>query len=89
MAPPYLTQVIANIVIIIVKPLIALMIGAGLVYFLYGVFVFLKSFDDETERAQGKKHMVWGIVGLFIMVGVYGIIQIVANTFGVSTAALP
>ena len=89
MAPPYLTQAIGNIMIAVVNPLIALMIGVALVYFLYGVMVFLQSFDDETEKARGKKHMIWGIVGLFIMIGAYEIIQISANTFGVSTSALP
>jgi len=88
MAPAYLDSVITNIVNVIVGPLIFLLIGLALVYFLYGVMIFLMNFDDESERERGKRHMIWGIAGLFIMIGVFGIIEIFADTFGIDAGPI-
>jgi hypothetical protein len=40
---------------------------------------------NEEGRSVGKKHMIWGIIGLLIMIGVYGILGILGGTFGFST----
>ena len=44
--------------------------------------------DNEEEREKGKKNMLWGIIGMTIMVGVFGIITIILNTFGISSDTL-
>ena len=69
----------------IVNPLIFLFIGIAVVVFIYGVLEFVGMFSKGEEvRASGRRHMLWGIVGLAIMVGVFGILAIVLNTFGLS-----
>ncbi len=67
----------------ITNPLIILMFAAALVYFLYGVFEFLMKADDAEARDIGKTHMLWGIVGMFIMLAVFTILHIIENTLGV------
>lgn len=66
----------------IINPLIILLIGVALVYFLFGMVKYITNGDSATERAQGAKHMIWGIVGLFIMVSAFGIMQFVCNVVG-------
>ncbi|TSD02413.1 MAG: Uncharacterized protein Athens071424_109, partial [Parcubacteria group bacterium Athens0714_24] len=61
------------------NPIIGLLIAIGLVVFLYGVVEFLAGADNQEKREQGKKHMIWGIIGLFIMVGVFGLMEVVVN----------
>ncbi len=63
----------------ILNPIIGLLIAIGLVVFLYGVVEFLAGADNQEKREQGKKHMIWGIIGLFIMVGVFGLMEVVVN----------
>ena len=65
------------------------MFALALVYFLYGVFIFIRNADNEDVRDTGKSHMVWGVVGLFIMVSVYAILRIVIGTVGVSSGDVP
>jgi len=77
----YLSRFIDNIV----NPIIYFLFALALLYFLYGVFIFIMSADDETARATGKKHMFWGVIGLFIMVSVYGILDLVIGTVGADT----
>ena len=74
----YLTRFIDNIV----NPVIYFLFAVALLYFLYGVLIFIINANDEAARKTGRQHMFWGIVGLFIMVSVYGIIGIVLGTIG-------
>lgn len=68
----------------ILNPLIGLFFALAFMYFMWGVFSFIKDQDNEAARETGKKNMIWGIVGMFIMVAVYGIIGIIIGTFGLS-----
>lgn len=64
----------------ILNPFVSLLLGLAVVYFLYGVVRFIVDYGNEATRAEGKKHMIWGIVGLAIMISVYGIINLISNT---------
>ena len=67
----------------IVNPLIGLLFALAIAYFLWGVFMFLTNMDNEGERDKGKMHMLWGIIGLTIMLGVWGILNLVLNTLNI------
>ena len=73
---------IQNIIDQVVNPLIAILFTVALVVFLWGVTRFIFKADDENERAQGKQNMIWGLFGMFIMVSVFAIISLLANTIG-------
>lgn len=64
----------------IVTPAVGLLfIAAGLV-FIWGVFGLISHADDPTARKDGQNHILWGIIGMFIMVSAYGIIRLIGNT---------
>ena len=66
----------------ILNQLIYVIIAATLVMFLYGVFKL--SFVDGQKpesREQSRKFMFWGIVSLFVMVSVWGLVNILQSTF--------
>lgn len=66
----------------IINPLIFLLFAAASVYFVFGLLQFVMNSSNDEARDKGKKHMVYGLVGLFIMVSVFGILNLVLNTFG-------
>jgi len=68
----------------IINPLILFLFALAVVYFLYGVLEFLLNQTNEEKKTSGKSHMIWGIVGLTIMVGVWAILGIILNTLGLS-----
>jgi len=76
------TQLINNAKSAILRPLVLLLFAGALVYFLYGILEFLLSPGDETRKSAGKQHMFWGVLGLAIMISVYGIMNIICNTVG-------
>lgn len=67
---------------VILFPLITLLTTIALIVFLYGCFEFLINSDNETARSQGKRHIMWGIVGMLVMISAFAILSIAANTFG-------
>lgn len=75
---------IANIDTMIINPLIGLLFALAVVYFLYGIFEFLSNQENEEKKTTGKQHMMWGIVGITIMMGVWTILGIVLKTLNIS-----
>jgi len=72
---------------LIVNPLILLLFAVATVYFLWGVFDFISNQENEEKKTAGKKHMLWGIIGLTIMLGVWAILSIILSTFGITGIA--
>ena len=74
---------LANVVTFIVNPLIGLVFLAGFIVFVWGVVRYFLALQSEEARKTGGQHMLWGIIGMFIMVMVYALIDIIKNTLGV------
>ena len=68
---------------VIINPLIVLLFAIGTLMFFWGVFQFVSNAEGEKGREEGKRNMIWGLVGMFIMVSVYGIIRVILDTFGI------
>jgi hypothetical protein len=66
---------------VIIKPTILLIFSAGFLIFMWGLVQFMMNVENPTKREEGKTHMVWGLVGMLIMCGVYGILALLDNTF--------
>jgi len=63
----------------IINPLISLMFAFAVVYFLWGVFKYIRAADSPADRETGRKHIIWGILGIFIMTAVFVIMEIAKN----------
>lgn len=73
----------------ILNPLIVLMFAIALLTFFFGLAQFIYKAGTEDGRETGKRHMFWGIVGMFIMVAVYGIIGLILGTFDIPASTVP
>ncbi|MEK7514717.1 MAG: hypothetical protein AAB587_02750 [Patescibacteria group bacterium] len=67
----------------VLDPLIFLLFAVATIVFAWGMVKFIVGAGDEKTRKEGKDAILWGVVGMFIMMGVYGIIRVVLNTFSV------
>ena len=76
-------QLVTNINNVIIHPIIGFLFGLATVVFLWGIVEFIWKSDSDTERKQGQQHMIWGVIGMFIMLSVIGIIRIFLDTFGI------
>ncbi len=77
-------MLLTGVVTQIVNPLITLLAGGAFVVFLWGVFMLIKNAGDDAERATAQSAILWGIIGLVIIFGAYGILNIATATFGLA-----
>jgi hypothetical protein len=75
------TRLLDRFVTLIIDPTILLIFTAGFLLFLWGLVVFIVNLGEGGENTEGKQHMLWGLIGMLVMVGVFGIISILNNTF--------
>lgn len=69
---------------VITGVLIPLIFGLATIFFLWNVTQFIRSSDNTAKKEEARQRMVWGILALFIMLSVWGIITILSNIFGIS-----
>ncbi len=68
---------------------VPLLFSLAVAAFIWGIIQTLLNPTNEEARKKGKSFMVWGIISLFIMVSVWGIVKILAATFGINTFIIP
>lgn len=75
-------SIIPKIVDNIVVPLVQVLFALAFLYFVWGLMGFFMNGDDPAKRKEGQSHILWGVVGITIMLSVYGIVRLVMNTVG-------
>lgn len=80
-----LNAFLAKVVTEIINPIILLLAASAFVVFVWGLFQFIAHAGDETKRTEGKRAIMWGLIGLVIIFGAYGIINIALGTFNVGS----
>jgi len=73
---------IENINQYIVNPLIAVLFALALLYFAFGVVQYIRNADSDEGRQTGSKHIIWGIIGMAIIVAAFGIMNVICYTIG-------
>jgi len=60
--------------------IIPILVVLGVVYFVWGVITYVISSDEEAKKT-GRTRMIYGIIGLVVIVAMWGLVGIVRNTF--------
>lgn len=71
---------LAKVVEIIINPIIHLMFSVSFIIFAWGIFIFIANADDVAKRKTGKDSIMWGIIGMVIMIGAGAIFVVLENT---------
>jgi hypothetical protein len=74
-------KILENVVTEVLSPLYQAVVGVAFLYFLYGVVMFIINMNDPDKKNTGKQHLLWGTVGLFIILSVGGILQLFNSIF--------
>jgi len=87
-APKNFQELVDNVLIgSLIKPIVPLLISLAVVVFLYGVITLMFSEGGE-KKEEGKQYMLWGIIGIFVMVSVWGLVTILKETFGLENSPI-
>ena len=78
---------IVEFLVFLASQILPLIIIAALVLFLFGIAKrFFWGGDDGVKSGQ---YILWGIVGLFAMVSVWGLVNLLRNTFKLNNEVTP
>jgi hypothetical protein len=67
--------------------LFPVLISLAVIYFLWQVFQYTVASNEDT-KGKAKDQIVWGIVGLFVMVSIWGLVSILSHTFNLGNPAI-
>lgn len=68
------------------QSVIPVLILLGVIFFVWGVVSFVIA-DDEEAKSKGRDRMIYGIVGLAVIIGMWGLVNVVLKTFNLDTPA--
>lgn len=63
---------------------IPILISISVIVFVWGVFRYVTA--EGEDRQKSRDVIMYGIIGLFVMVSVWGLVALVYNTFGLDNA---
>lgn len=61
---------------------VILIMALGTIAFLWGLITYLTGSSSEENRRDSIKYMIAGMIGLFVMIAIWGIVYVAVNTFG-------
>ncbi len=73
-------KLVNNISTFILMPLIYGMFGIATLVFMWGVKNFIGAADDAEARGKGAQQMIWGILGMVIMIGAVTLKNVIEGT---------
>jgi hypothetical protein len=62
---------------------IGLMITLAIVVFFFGLIKYLWNVDEQKQA--GLQIMLWGVIAIFVMVSIWGLIRLLQSTFKVTS----
>lgn len=85
-----LQQLVVDTAALAGKYVLWILLALTVLVFLYGLMKFMfKGQESEAARSEGRKVMLWGIIGLFVITSIWGLVAIAASLVGHSSIVLP
>jgi len=69
----------------LINTIIPILIAGAIAYFIYGVIKFVIA-EDADDKGKARSVVIQGIIGLFVIVSMWGLVGVVQNTFGIGVS---
>ena len=66
----------------LINKVVPLIVGIAGLVFIWGLVSYVTAGGDEEKKKTARDTMVYGIIVLFVMVSVWGLVNILVGTFG-------
>lgn len=80
------TQTIAGLTNI-VNAVVPFLLAIAVVVFIYGVIKYVIVQDAES-KVSARSYIIWGIVGIAVILSVFGLAKLLQNSFGISNTTI-
>jgi hypothetical protein len=76
-----LTDLINFVTCTLMNAIVPLLVSLAIAGFVYGIIQYFLNPENEEKRKNGKSFMLWGLITLFVMVSIWGLVGVLSNTF--------
>jgi uncharacterized membrane protein YidH (DUF202 family) len=66
--------------------IIPFLVGLAVFIIIYGILGYISFSADEEKRKQARDFIAWGVIGVFLMLSVWGLVTILLNTFNLNNS---
>lgn len=82
---------VANTILYLINGVaVPVLFAVAFIVFIYGIAkAYIFSGGDQEAVSNGHRLILWGIIGFAVMVSLWGLVNVVANTFGLAGYAAP
>lgn len=70
----------------ILNPLITLLFAIALIVFVWGLVRFIAKGGDEEVRTTAKRHILYGLLGMFIMFSAFSLVRLITGVLKIDTS---
>lgn len=63
---------------------IPIVASIALIAFFWGLAKYIFSAGDPEKQKEGRGIMIWGVIALFVLVSIWGIVGFISNALGIS-----
>lgn len=85
-----LAGIAETVLFVINKVFVPVIFAVAFIVFLYGIAkAYIFSIGDYEEVEKGHTLMLWGIIAFVVMISIWGIVNVVTNTFGIGGYRAP
>lgn len=68
---------------LLIKTIVPFLFALATVAFIWGVIQFYLNPENEEKRKKGKSFIIGGLIALFVMVAMWGLVSVLTTTFDV------
>lgn len=68
---------------LVLDAVVPFIIALTVVVILWGIFNYVAKGGEEEKRTEGKRFIVYGIIGLFLMTSVWGLVNVLVKSFDI------
>ncbi len=68
----------------IIAKIIPIMFALAIIYFFWGLIVFLRAAGDPKAKEAGQNQMIWGVIAIAVMLSIYGLVYWLQQNLGVT-----
>jgi hypothetical protein len=73
--------------LLVINKVVTFIIALTVVYTVLGAFRY--AFGGEEEKSNWKEHILYGLIAIFVMVSIWGLVNILTGTFKLNNTSVP
>lgn len=83
-------EIVSELLRVATRYTLTLLVALTVFVFAYGLMKYMfKGQGSDTARSEGRQLMLWGVIGLFVMTSVWGLVAIFASVIGHTGIVIP